>query len=457
MPRQSSPPAGGKVEDGDGAPDRGKPGARRRPDRASAESRLAPIGQSGRIVELDILRGVALLGILSMNIVAFSMPGVAYLDPTAYGDLSGANFLVWTLTHLFAAEKFMTVFSMLFGAGILLMAERAAASGRNPAGPHILRMLWLIVFGLLHAHLLWYGDILFWYGLCGLVVFWLRGLKPVALIGLGIVSIGVASAFMLFGGLTIDHWPPETYNEVMAQLNPSAEAVAQEIAAYRGGWLGQMEHRVPTALDLEISGFLSWAFWRASGVMLLGMALFKLGILTGERSRRLYRGLVLAAVFVGLPIIAWGIHRNFATGWEPSRSFFFGEQYNYWASLIVALGWIGVVIPACRMRTGDRGSQTGRAAAALLRLRRSLAAVGRMAFTNYILQTVLCTWIFYGHGLGLFGQVERVDQIAIVVAVWALQLAVSPLWLKRFRFGPLEWLWRALTYGRAPPMRRLKG
>ncbi len=439
-------------------PDARRDGVSPGPERPSAATSPAPIGESGRLVELDVVRGVALLGILPMNIMAFAMPSAAYFNPTVYGDFSGANLWVWTLTQLFAAEKFMTIFSMLFGAGILLMAERAAAAGRKPAGLHYRRMFWLIVFGLLHAHLLWYGDVLVWYGLCGMVVFRLRGLKPGALIGLGIASIGVASAFMLLGGLTVDYWPPEVYAETMAELNPPPEVVAEEVAAYQGGWMAQMQHRVPTALAMETSTFLGWGLWRASGVMLLGMALFKLGILTGARSRRFYRGLVLLALFVGLPLVAWGILYNVAIGWDPLRTFFLGGQLNYWASIPVALGWIGVVIPACRIRQRDANAQSGRPAASdLPPLRRALASVGRMAFTNYILQTVLCTWIFYGHGLGLFGQVDRTGQIAIVAAVWALQLAVSPLWLKRFRFGPLEWLWRALAYGRMPPLRRALG
>ena len=125
---------------------------------------LAPLGATGRMVELDLLRGVALLGILPMNIMAFAMPAAAYFNPTLYGDLTGANLWIWALTHLLAAEKLMTIFSMLFGAGILLMADRATASGRRAGALHIRRMFWLIVFGLMHAYLLWFGDVLVWYG-----------------------------------------------------------------------------------------------------------------------------------------------------------------------------------------------------------------------------------------------------------------------------------------------------
>ncbi len=405
------------------------------------------------MVELDLLRGVALLGILPMNIMAFAMPNAAYFNPTLYGDLTGANLWIWALTHLLAAEKFMTIFSMLFGAGILLMADRATASGRRAGALHIRRMFWLIVFGLMHAYLLWFGDVLVWYGLCGLLVFLLRGLRPVLLAGLGILSLAIASGFMLLGGLTLDLWPPEAYSAMLAELNPPPDAVAAEIAAYQGGWSMQMQYRVPAALEMHSSTFLSWALWRASGAMLLGMALFKAGILTGRATPRTYRILVLSGLLAGLPIVALGIRYNFAIDWDPMMSFLVGSQYNYWGSIVVALGWIGLVIPLCRLRAGSHNDTSPQARAACTVVRPVLipvVAVGRMAFTNYILQTVLCTWIFYGHGLSLFGEVERTGQIAIVIAVWILQLIVSPLWLRRFRFGPLEWLWRALAYGRLP-------
>ena len=134
------------------------------------ESKLAPVSETQRILSLDVLRGFALLGILTMNIGAFSMPSAAYFDPTVYGELAGWNGVVWRLAHLLADSKFMAIFSMLFGAGIVLISQRSEARGGSPTSLHYRRMGWLIVFGLLHAHLLWYGAILYWYGMCGLLV-----------------------------------------------------------------------------------------------------------------------------------------------------------------------------------------------------------------------------------------------------------------------------------------------
>ncbi len=402
---------------------------------------LTPVPESQRIVSLDVLRGFAVLGILAMNIGAFSMTAAAYFDPTAYGDLSGLNGWVWRLTHVLADLKFMAIFSMLFGAGIVLMTMRSESRGQSATGLHYRRMAWLIVFGLLHAHLLWYGDILYWYGMCGLVVYLFRKLRPQWLIVWGLAAIAVTSGIMLAAGSSMPSWPPEVLQDVVADLKPPPEVTAREVAAYQGGWLDQMTHRVPKALEMQTMTFLVWAAWRVGGLMLLGMGLFKLGLFSARRSPRLYGTLIGLAVLVGIPVIAYGMQRNVAADWDATYFFFFGLQYNYWASLLVSLGWVGVVMLACQ-RLG------------LERVTRPFAAVGRMAFSNYILQTVICTTIFYGHGFGLFGRVERTGQAVIVAAIWALQLIVSPIWLRHFMFGPVEWLWRSLAYRERQPFRR---
>ncbi len=406
--------------------------------------RLAPVGESQRIASLDVLRGFAVLGILVVNIGAFSMPSAAYFDPTAYGDLSGVNGWVWRLTNALADLKFMAIFSMLFGAGIVLMTQRAESGGRSPTGLHYRRMAWLILFGLLHAHLLWYGDILYWYGMCGLLVYLFRKVRPQWLIVWGLVSIAIASGMMLLAGFSMPSWPQAMMEQVALELKPPPEVIAAEVATYRGGWLEQMDHRVPKSLEMEINTFLVWAAWRVSGLMLLGMALFKLGLFSARRSPKLYAALIVVAGFVGIPVIVYGMQRNFAVDWDVTYYFFFGLQFNYWASLLVSVGWVSVVMLVCQRPS-------------LGMLTRPLAAVGRMAFSNYILQTVICTTLFYGHGFGLFGQIERAGQAMIVVAVWAVQLILSPIWLRYFLFGPLEWLWRSLVYLERQPFRRRVG
>lgn len=406
------------------------------------EAKLTPVSEPQRIVSLDVLRGFALLGILVINIQSFSMIFSAYMNPTAYGDLTGANYWVWLLSHVLTDQKFMTIFSMLFGAGIVLLSSRVEARGQSATGVHYQRMFWLIVFGLLHAYLLWWGDILFLYGICGLVVYLFRKLSPRKLLVLGLLTIAVSSALFLFFGWSMQFWPPEALEELTQDWQPTLERTAEEVAIYQGGWLEQMNHRVPKSFEFETFVLLIWGFWRAGGLMLVGMGLYKVGVFTLKRSAGFYAALIMGALLVGIPTVSYGVHRNFTVGWDVHSSFFFGWQFNYWGSLIVSMGWIGLVMLACQYPP-------------LARLTRPFAAVGQMAFTNYILQTVICTTIFYGHGFGLFGQVERTGQIAIVAAVWVFQLLVSPIWLRYFLFGPLEWLWRSLTYLQWQPFRRL--
>ena len=405
------------------------------------ETSLAePTSQHERIEALDVLRGFALLGILTMNIVSFSMPGIAYLDPTAWGEFSGLNLGVWMTTHLFAELKFMAIFSMLFGAGLVLMSNRRSARGEETTGLHLRRIFWLLVFGLLHAHLLWSGDVLVWYALCGAVLFPFRNAKPRTLISLALISWSIGSLILIAGALSFPSWPLEEAAQLIADLKPHSEILLAEVNHYRGGWLEQMHVRLPSAIESETTTFANWAAWRVSGLMLLGMALFKLGILTGQAESRTYRRMISAGLVIGIPLIGLGIQRNFVSAWAAPDFLFINSLFNYWGSIPVALGWVGVVM--LTLKSGLALGITSR-----------LSAIGRLAFSNYILQTVMCTTIFYGHGLGLFGSIDRSSQLLVVFAVWGFQLWLSPLWLRAFRFGPLEWLWRSLVYMKVQPMR----
>jgi uncharacterized protein len=191
------------------------------------------------------------------------------------------------------------------------------------------------------------------------------------------------------------------------------------------------------SLEFHTSDIWLWGIWRAGGNMLIGMALLKWQIVTGERSTAFYRRLALIGFGVGLPIIALGVVSMNAHAWETFYSFFLAGQFNYWGSLLVAGGWIGVWISIWK-------SNAARA------LQARLIAVGRTAFSCYILTSMICTFIFYGHGLGWFARVSRPGQVGVTVAVWITLLIIAPLWLERFQFGPLEWVWRTLTYGRRP-------
>jgi uncharacterized protein len=427
---KSDPVEGGKVAESAGSTPQPSPPAA-----------LAPVAETERIASIDVLRGVALLGILLINIPLFAMIEAVLFNPTAYGDFTGANFAVWLVSYLIGDQKFMTLFSMLFGAGIVLMAERAEAKNLRPAGVHYRRMFWLIVIGSLHGYLLWYGDILYLYGMCGLVVYLFRRLSPRWLIPLGFLSIAVASALWLFFGWSMQFWPEEQIAGFEVEWRPPPEVIEEQLAIYRGGWIDQMAHRAPTFLEFQIMVLMIWGAWRAGGLMLIGMGLHKLGVFSARRSSSFYAVLVALGAVVGLPTVAFGVYNNLGVEFDVRYSFFFGWQFNYWGSILVSLGYVGLVMLICK--GGHLAGLTSR-----------LAAVGRMAFTNYLLHTIICTTIFYGHGFGLFGRVERLGQLAIVVAIWVFQLIVSPIWLRHFRFGPFEWLWRTLTYMKLQPMRR---
>ncbi len=406
----------------------------------TANADLRPVAQSARIDSLDVLRGFALLGILIMNIQLFSMPDAAYFNPTAYGDLESANFYVWLGSRLLADQKFMTIFSMLFGAGIVLMTTRAEARGSGRS-VHYRRMGWLAIIGLLHAHLLWSGDILFLYGVCGMLVYPLSYHPPRRLIVAGVVTLTVSSVIYIAMGASLAYWPEDALaGFVTTTWQPTSAVIDANLGAYRGSWVEQIPTRSSTALAFETFVILIWGGWRAAGLMLIGMALFKLEVFSAKRSRRFYVTLVAAALLVGIPVEAYGVSLDFAGGWGVA-SFFQLRQFNYWPSILVSLGYVGGVMLVCQTE-------------ALRTVTRPFAAVGQTALTNYLLHTIICTTIFYGHGLGYYGSVDRLGQFGIVVGVWVVQLIASPLWLRRYRFGPAEWMWRSLTYGTRPPLRR---
>ena len=397
----------------------------------------SPVEASDRIASLDVLRGFAVLGILVMNIQAFAMPVAAYFNPTAYGDLNGINFLTWLVGYLFADQKFLSLFSLLFGAGLCLFADRAEARSGRSAGLHYRRMSWLLIFGLVHAYFLWSGDILVTYALCGSLVYFLRNRSPRTLVVAGLAVFSAASVLYTAIGMTTGFIPDKDVAEIVAFWSPDAAQIDAELLAYGGGWFAQQARRSADTLVMHTTALPIRLLWQSAGIMLMGMALYRWRILAAVRSDVFYGRLALIGFGVGVPVVAVGAWWNFAAGWSWDRSMFLGSQFNYWGSLAMACGYVGLVMLAVR-----RGWFPA--------LQTRLAAAGRMAFTNYIAQTLICTTIFYGHGMGLFGSADRWQQALVVVAVWGLQLWWSPLLLRRFRYGPIEWSWRALTYWRIP-------
>lgn len=404
-------------------------------------TRPAPVRGAERILALDVLRGFAVLGILVMNVQSFAMPFAAYSNPTGWGEPGTLGYWAWGIAAFFAEQKFMTIFSLLFGAGVALMLERLEERGARIARVHYRRTVGLILIGAAHAYLLWYGDILFTYGVCALFLYFFRNVRPSRLLIVGIVVLCVAPLFGQGFKLWVSTVPPEQQAEFLAGVNPTDEMIAREVELYRSGWWAQMEHRAPTSLVWQTLVLLMFTFWRAGGLMLIGMALYKWGVVTAARPPTFYRRLAVIGFALGVPLAAAALWWNLYNDFSFAAIWFSSGVLNYFGSIGMSLGYVACVMLWCLTRRPGTGT-------------RALGAVGRMALTNYLMQTVLCVLVFYGFGLGLFGYVDRAQQWLVILAVWAFQLVTSPWWLERFRFGPFEWLWRSMTYLRWQELRK---
>lgn len=398
---------------------------------------ISSVSGSERFQTLDFVRGIAVLGILVMNIQAFGNVFASYFNPTINGDFSGINQVAWYTTHIFFEQKFYTIFSMLFGAGIVVMAQRATDKGHSSAKIHYRRTSLLLMFGLIHAFLIWFGDILVSYAFWGFWVFLLWKKSPKVLLWTGMSLVLLISLIMLLGALFM---PPEEVDKLQETFAPSQESINVIIEAYRGSWGQQLSQRIDTALIL-LSQMVFFGF-RLAGCMLIGMGLYKLGILNGLKSVTFYKKLTLFTLIPGLILAAYGAKQLVESGFTDAvQAQMVLGHYNYLGSLLVALGYIGLfhwLYLSCRIEN----------------IKHRLEAVGRMAFTNYISQSIICTGIFYG--FGLFSKLERAELLGVALLVLCVQIIWSKWWLDRFYFGPLEWLWRSLTYAKLQPFKIAK-
>jgi uncharacterized protein len=416
-----------------------------------------------------VLRGFALLGILAMNIIAFSWPDPAYHNPLRGAGFTGTDRVVWIFNHLFFEAKMATIFSMLFGAGLVLMDERAVDRGVSLRGVYYRRILWLLVIGAIHAYLIWSGDILFLYAECGLILYLFRKKSPKTLIIVGVTLLLLIIPLVLGFGAAIDAMKaitarvdaqvkagetPSRFDKrihdiwtknLQKELKPNEEQRRKnwnkEMEAYKGGYLGIVKHRAFEMLMAQTVGFVLGGFFFVGSRMLLGMGLMKLGVFSAERSRSFYIRLAALGYGIGLPLMVFDAAELIRHEFKSEYILHGGIFYNVFGSLVVALGHVGMLMLIV---------QSG----ALTWLTSRLAAVGRMALSNYLTHSIVCTTLFYGYGFNLFGQINRTGLACIVLCIWLFQLWISPLWLKHFRFGPAEWVWRSLTYWKRQPMRR---
>ena len=403
-----------------------------------------------RIQTLDVIRGVAVMGILSVNIVDFSGPNAAYLNPAALGWPDPASLIVWALNMLLVDGKFRTLFSMLFGASMLLVIERAEASGASGWTVHWRRMAVLLLFGIAHAILIWRGDILALYAVTGLVAFAFRDAPVGKLLGWA-VALSLFNAILFAAiGVTLFHQQSaaalpgasadlvRNWNANFHSFFPTAEQVARDVAVYQGSWLAIAAHEAGKAGQIVTNTLLLLP--DTLGLMLFGMAGYRSGFLTGAWDSRSYRKVAAWGIGLGLAAYAALVAADLASGFSVP---------------VLLTGFMTAVAPF-------RIAQAFGYAALFILLARSMgpiaqrfAAVGRAAFTNYLGTSLLLTPIFYGWGLGLYGSLSRAQAWLFVPLVWIIMLAWSKAWLDRFHYGPFEWAWRSLSRGKAQPMRKI--
>lgn len=390
-----------------------------------------------RIQSLDALRGFSLLGILLLNIVSFGLPFSAYMNPTVYGGATGLNFAAWLVAMTLWDGKMRAIFSLLFAASADLLLTRVSAA------IYYRRSAWLILIGLLHAHLIWSGDILYPYGVIGLLLYPLRRLSARQLIILGVVIIVLHSAWNFGGSLAMrdmEKTGGADWNQIQTMFNPSEAQVNEQIRIHRGGYLDNLRLRSSEAFMFEVPMFFQFLFLDILGMFVLGLGLARAGIFNTSRSVRFYTVITIVGFTLGIPLNYWA-----ATQWANS-GFKIPEYFQYVAvtadpgRLLVAAGYIGIVMLLAKAGVGW--------------IINPLAAVGKMALSNYLLTSILLTLFFNGYGQGCFAHLERAQLYWVVLAMWVINLTISPLWLRHFQYGPAEWLWRSLTYWQLQPMRR---
>ena len=431
----------------------------------TAATGVAPTGRADRINSLDVMRGISLLGILLMNIVGFGLYN-AYMDPTINGGSEGWNLNAWLATSLFFEGTMRAMFSMLFGIGIILFTSKTNVGNSSEVVDLFFRRLWwLFLFGIIHCYLLlWNGEILYAYAIIGMFAFSFRHMEPKKLIIIAalLISCGVLWEVSDYRGdvalnkaameaeakkakgLTLtkeDSTSMTTWEEKLKKNKPGPEKIKEEIDAQHQDYISIVMHKVPENQWMQTTFIYRYDFFDVLAMMLLGMALFKLQILTLGRSNRFYLLMILIGYTIGLSVNYWEASTLISTQFDMLS---FGKSFQTYhiGRLGMVFGHIGVIM--LFIRSGW-----------LLFLQRSLAAVGQMALTNYISHTIICNIFFLG--FDYFGMLQRYELYYLVFGIWLFQLIVSPIWLKYYYFGPLEWVWRCLTYWKRQPFVKSRG
>lgn len=439
------------------------------PHDGALPSSPAPVTKTDRLQTIDLIRGLALLGILLMNIPGFGIDGSVYFQLFTQPS-SRADTVAFTGMMVFFEGTMRGLFSMLFGAGMILftMNKQETPGGVTVAEYYYRRLLWLVLFGVFNAFvLLWFGDILYYYGLCGMLLYVFRKTRPVWLIGLGIACIAITT----IRGIV-------NYNEVREKRAAYLEAVRAEKATKKltpqqlqdkNAWVEIEKNRkpdpeqtkknvrkmqsnystiftyfIPRNADDE-TWWLYLGLWDMLCMMFIGMGLFSLGFFSNRVRGSTYLMGLLVGYGVGIPV-SWfyfkGVGQSLNMSWGAYVDAYRAPHWFLYdvKRVCLSVGHASLLMLVYRSRLVPW-------------LMKALSNVGQMAFTNYLMQSIICTWYFYGYGLGNYNKLSFHQLYYVVGCVWLFQLIFSTIWLRSFRFGPFEWLWRSLTYWKFQPMR----
>ncbi len=424
---------------------------------------MAPVSESERISSIDVMRGLALLGIALMNIVFSGLPLAANFNPKVSGGSTGLNLAAFFLQYVLFDGKMRGLFSIMFGASTYLLIGRldSRGGGLRAAQTYYRRILWLGLFGIVHAYLIWHGDILYPYALLGLVLLPLLSLKPrnllivagVFLLLMTAKSVGMGFELQKTHKLVMEADQADaakkplteeqksaraTYQEIRKYFSPSAEDLKKEKEMYSGSYFHLVGKRAAQVKEWHSTPFYLDG-WDMFPMMLVGIAFIKTGVLSAERSAAFYWRLMAISYAICLPISAFAAWKSWQQGFEPLQTVFTYSTYQL-GRFGMTVGHAALLLLLCKY-----GVFKG--------LQARLAAVGKMAFSNYILHSFIYGFVFYGYGFSLFDKLQRYQLYYVVLGMWIVSLAWSPIWLNHFRFGPLEWCWRSLTYWKRQPMK----
>ena len=397
----------------------------------------APVAASDRLFSLDMVRGFAVLGILAVNAMTFAWPWAVASNPSLQTGFDAAAAQGWQVMHVFFQDKMRTLFSMLFGASIFLIGGERSDKARGKLLRS--RLFWLALFGLIHGLAFWFGDILLLYAWTGLFVMLVRSWSARSLLIAG-VSLNLVCSGLYVGMMSLLAFvPPEMMGKVGSEMGwPSdPSGLMDSIAAMRGDAVAVTLYQMSQWLE-SAPAMLIFFLPATAALMMTGLGLFKSGFLAGRSPVWVY-GLFIAAG-AGSAWLIWQEAASVIAGGFPIVETL-TKPYNTFLAPLVSLAYASLLILLARF--------------GLKLILTPLACAGRMAFTNYLTQTLIMTTIFYGgRGLGWYGQIGWPEMWMIIGGVWAAQLIWSPLWLSVFSMGPLEWGWRCLTYGRMVPLRK---